>query len=98
MTPRHASQLTNGPSETQSHFDKHTLLTPDFVAQDVLKISEKTLANWRGIKTGPPFTKVGRKVLYPADLLLQWLASRTDIQASGEVRTEQRVPVCRQIP
>lgn len=59
--------------------DCNSLLTPDYVACELLKISEKTLANWRSSGEGPPFTKVGKRVLYPSDLLEQWLNQRTKL-------------------
>lgn len=41
--------------------------------------STGTLANWRTRKPkeGPPYTKFGSRVLYPADKLEAWLESRT---------------------
>lgn len=54
-----------------------TFLTPRYVAEEVLKIAEKTLANWRSTGHGPPFTKVGKKILYPSALLNEWMDVNT---------------------
>jgi len=59
------------------NLDRDSLLTPDYVACELLKVSEKTQANWRSSGAGPPFTKVGKRVLYPSELLEQWLHVRT---------------------
>lgn len=40
-------------------------------------ISERTLANWRSRGEGPPFTKIGGKVLYPLEKLTDWEEVRT---------------------
>lgn len=41
--------------------------------------STGTLANWRVQKKGPPFQKLGMKVLYPLDLLEQWEMANTHL-------------------
>lgn len=38
--------------------------------------SEKTLANWRCEGAGPPFIKVGARVLYPKVDFLRWLKEK----------------------
>lgn len=40
-------------------------------------ISVSTLNNWRSTGGGPPFMKIGGKVLYPRAGLEQWEKSRT---------------------
>lgn len=40
-------------------------------------INRQTLANWRQKGKGPTFTKVGRNVFYPLDLLEEWESQRT---------------------
>lgn len=46
------------------------------------RLSEKTLANWRHGRKGPPFVRIGAKVLYPNEgiqafekLSQQWLGA-----------------------
>jgi hypothetical protein len=51
-------------------------LTPKETAER-LRMEEKTLANWRNKRKGPPFRKFGSKVLYPLDLLEQWERDQT---------------------
>jgi len=36
------------------------------------KISEGTLRNWRSMRVGPSFLKVGKAVLYPLEELDRW--------------------------
>lgn len=36
-------------------------------------VSVGTLANWRSLGEGPPYVKAGHRVLYPEDLLREWL-------------------------
>ncbi len=36
------------------------------------EISISTLQNWRAMRIGPPFIKIGKAVLYPVDELDQW--------------------------
>lgn len=36
-----------------------------------------TLANWRISKQGPPYTKIGGRVVYPLEKLKEWEKSRT---------------------
>lgn len=51
-------------------------LTPAEAAER-LRIPEKTLANWRNKRVGPPFRKFGRRVLYPLDQLEKWERDQT---------------------
>lgn len=51
---------------------------------DELHTNERTLANWRCKRKGPPFVKVGSSVLYPRDRLDAWLAERLVDTALGE--------------
>jgi hypothetical protein len=36
------------------------------------EITVGTLRNWRAMRIGPPYLKIGKAVLYPSDLLDQW--------------------------
>src|SRR3712207_4307371 len=56
---------------------RDSLLTPQCVADEVLKVFEKTLANWRSAGNRPPFTNVGKRILYPSNLLSEWLNRNT---------------------
>jgi len=53
---------------TESRF-----LTPDEVAERYRGgISTGTLRNWRAMRIGPSFVKIGKAVLYPAGELDAW--------------------------
>ena len=52
-----------------------TLLTQSEAAE-LLRLSERTLERSRVSGFGPPFCKLGRRVLYRADDLDQWITSR----------------------
>lgn len=56
-----------------------SLLSPKAVA-DRTGLANQTLANWRSLKTGPPWVKVGRLVRYPEDRLETWLAENAKSQ------------------
>ena len=52
-------------------------LTPQQVASRYGNaITIRTLANWRSTGQGPDYIKVGGKVMYPADAVLEWEKSR----------------------
>lgn len=51
------------------------LLDPSEVAE-YLGVPEKTLAQWRYIKSGPPFCKIGRHIRYRPVDLTEWVESR----------------------
>lgn len=48
------------------------ILSPEAVSART-GFATQTLANWRNIKKGPPFFKVGRLIRYNADDLDQWV-------------------------
>lgn len=48
-------------------------LTPEEVSERYRgSISVGTLRNWRGMRIGPSFVKIGKAVLYPVDSLEAW--------------------------
>ena len=50
-----------------------TYLTPEEVAERYRgAVSLDTLRNWRSLRIGPSFVKVGKSVLYPLPELDQW--------------------------
>lgn len=57
---------------------KRLYLTPAEVSERYgHTVSERTLANWRSRGDGPPYTKIGGKVLYPVEQLAAWEEQRT---------------------
>jgi hypothetical protein len=51
------------------------LLTPQQTAEQ-LHVAPATLAGWRVRRSGPPFVRLGRKVLYDSRDVTAWLNSR----------------------
>jgi hypothetical protein len=48
-------------------------LTPEEVSERYRGgVSAGTLRNWRAMKIGPPFVKIGKAVLYPTNELDAW--------------------------
>jgi predicted DNA-binding transcriptional regulator AlpA len=45
-------------------------------AADFLKLSPRTLENFRNLGDGPPFRKLGRRVLYARSDLEAWVNAR----------------------
>lgn len=61
-----------------------TLLTQSEAAE-LLRLSERTLERSRVSGFGPPFCKLGRRVLYRQADLDQWIASRVVPSTSAAV-------------
>lgn len=56
----------------------HNYLTPTEVSERFRgRISVRTLANWRYLGTGPKFTRLGGRILYPIEALDEWEQKRT---------------------
>ena len=45
-------------------------------AANFLRIAKQTMAQWRTNKTGPPYHKIGGKVIYSFRDLNEWVESR----------------------
>jgi len=55
------------------HFNKKSYLTPaDLSDRWVGAITTGTLSNWRSLGKGPPYVKIGGKVLYPLLQVVSW--------------------------
>lgn len=53
--------------------EKQTFLTAEEVAARYRgEVSVGTLRNWRAMRIGPTFMKIGKAVLYPVDELNAW--------------------------
>lgn len=53
-------------------------LTPaELVERYKQTITIRTLANWRSTGEGPRYTKIGGRVLYPANAVAEWESART---------------------
>ena len=61
----------------ESELMEKTFLGPaDLVARYNGQVSLKTLANWRSMKTGPSYVKVGSRVMYPLEAVIEWERAR----------------------
>jgi hypothetical protein len=59
--------------ETESRMDAIKFLTPEEVAERYRgEVSVGTLRNWRSMRIGPSFVKIGRAILYPVTELDAW--------------------------
>nr|MDT0666672.1 helix-turn-helix domain-containing protein [Micromonospora sp. DSM 115978] len=52
-------------------------MTSDELAE-FLSVPKSTIYNWRRVKTGPPWFKVGKYVRYDLDEVLAWLEAKRD--------------------
>ena len=52
---------------------------------EILGLSPRTLEYWRMVGTGPPFVKLGSRVIYDLDAVSDWIRSRSsDVNAGLE--------------
>lgn len=58
------------------------VLHPERSAAAVMRISARTLQGWRLRGGGPPYVKLGGRVLYRETDLLAWIESRARISTS----------------
>jgi hypothetical protein len=62
-----------GDAEMESSMDKTKYLTAEEVSERYRGgISVGTLRNWRAMRIGPDFVKIGKAVLYPIEALDAW--------------------------
>jgi hypothetical protein len=52
--------------------DNKFLTTEEVAKRYRGEISVGTLRNWRALRIGPPFVKIGKAVLYPVEQLDAW--------------------------
>jgi hypothetical protein len=50
-------------------------------AAELLRLDERTLANWRCSRRGPAFMKLGGRVVYSEQALLAWAAAQSRLVA-----------------
>lgn len=53
------------------------------------EISTGTLANWRAMRIGPTFVKIGKAVLYPVEELEAWDKKNMVICRAGKLRSDR---------
>jgi len=71
------------PATQPRRGDAPVLLTTDEAAE-FLRISKITLARWRMDDIGPPYYKIGRRVVYNQSRLLDWLKTRERTSTSQQ--------------
>lgn len=75
IDPRDLERLSKviGNESTQAGIQGMEFLTPyDLYRRWAKAISLKTLANWRSMGMGPPYSKLGGKVVYRGTDVLTW--------------------------
>lgn len=65
-------RLDNGAVPALSH----EFVRPEQVVQMLPGVTVHTLAQWRYRHEGPPYRKLGARILYPLDELDKWVESR----------------------
>jgi len=60
-------------SNTAANGLSHTFITPARVTEMLPGVTVQTLAMWRYRHTGPPYRKLGAKVVYALDELEEWV-------------------------
>ncbi len=77
-TAAHRPQDCGGDSDDGG--DPASELLSDYYTEDslarALQVTVRTIRRWRKERTGPPVTRVGRRVIYSKDSVRAWLASR----------------------
>lgn len=65
------------------------LLTPSEAAE-ALRCSPRTLADWRLGEGGPPFHRVGARIVYDANDITRWLdRRRVPVKGGGDETSNQ---------
>ncbi len=65
-----------------------SFLTPSEVsARYGGNITERTLANWRSQGSGPEYTKIGGKIMYPVFKLVEW-EQRNTVKSTSQYRSK----------
>jgi hypothetical protein len=77
---------------TEGSMDERKYLTAEEVSERYRgSVSVGTLRNWRAMKVGPTFIKIGKAVLYPIDELEAWdQKNMVTCRASKRLTTDLR--------
>jgi hypothetical protein len=67
LQPKLANRRTSG-----TYFDLTFLNLEEVVERFGGQVSEETRRNWRSMRIGPSFIKIGKAVLYPLEELDRW--------------------------
>ena len=76
----------------EGSMDERKYLTAEEVSERYRgSVSVGTLRNWRAMKVGPTFVKIGKAVLYPIDELEAWdQKNKVTCRASKRLTTDPR--------
>lgn len=78
--PQHPSRTTPAPGGREARPDRSLVDTRR--AAKVIGMSRRTLEKWRALGKGPPYLKLGRRVLYSTTDLEAWLKTRRRVSTS----------------
>jgi hypothetical protein len=65
-----------GTEPEGGHRDDERLTPDEVVARWRHRVNKKTLANWRSLGTGPRFTRIGNRILYPLTAIMSYEEKR----------------------
>ncbi|MCA9564820.1 MAG: helix-turn-helix domain-containing protein [Myxococcales bacterium] len=69
-------QQTNAVTQAKLFPDAEPLLVDTDRAAELMTLSPSTLTRWRGKGKGPPFVRLGSRVMYRVSDLEDWIATR----------------------
>ena len=78
--PQRPSKTTPAPGGREARPERSFLDTRR--AAKVIGMSRRTLEKWRTLGKGPPYLKLGRRVLYSSTDLEAWIESRRRLSMS----------------
>jgi hypothetical protein len=91
-TATDVAMTATGKRYTEGSMDERKYLTAEEVSERYRgSVSVGTLRNWRAMKVGPTFVKIGKAVLYPIDELEAWdRKNMVTCRASKRLTTDAR--------
>src|SRR5262249_9600840 len=91
-TATDVAMTATGKRYTEGSRDERKYLTAEEVSERYRgSVSVGTLRNWRAMKVGPTFVKIGKAVLYPIDELEAWdRKNMVTCRASKRLTTDPR--------
>jgi hypothetical protein len=82
--------MKRDPSNSHHPIAREKYLTAEEVSERYSgEISTGTLANWRAMRIGPTFVKIGKAVLYPVEELEAWDKKNMVICRAGKLRSDR---------
>lgn len=87
----HRSTPTQGVEADDTAAPGKFLTTDEVVSRYRGEVTISTLQNWRAMRIGPSFVKIGKAVLYPVDELESWDRKNMVVCRSSKVIGRSRV-------